>query len=107
MFFSNGAEKKLLSWKQYDLTVWFNDYNGDPWATLAEATLAITHLDAPTISGDEVFMESTDVTITSPVHVEGVAIYYTLDGTDPTTASTPSRAYPSDRDDSSEGDCSL
>lgn len=91
--FSNGTEKGLQDEKQYDLTVWYDDYyDGDPWATIVEATPAITHLDAPTISGDEVFMESTNVTITSAVDVDGVAIYYTLNGTDPTTASQPYNA---------------
>ena len=37
--------------------------------------------------GDALFVESTDVTITSPVEVDGVAIYYTLDDSDPTTDS--------------------
>lgn len=91
--FSNGKDKGLQDEKQYDLTVWYDDYyDGDPWATIVVATPAITHLDAPTISGDALFVESTNVTITSPVDVEGVAIYYTLDGTDPTTASQPYNA---------------
>lgn len=85
--FSNGKEKGLQNGKQYDLTVWYDEYNGDPWATIVVATPAITHLDAPTISGDALFVESTDVTITSPVEVDGVAIYYTLDDSDPTTDS--------------------
>ena len=87
VYFSNGSKKGLQNDKQYDLTVWYDEYNGDPWAMIVEATPAITHLDAPTISGDALFVESTNVTITSPVDVEGVAIYYTLDGTDPKTAS--------------------
>lgn len=91
--FSNGKDKGLQDEKQYDLTVWYDDYyDGDPWATIVVATPAITHLDAPTISGDAMFVESTNVTITSPVDVEGVAIYYTLGGTDPTTASQPYNA---------------
>lgn len=92
VYFSNGAGM-VQDGKQYDLTVWYNDrkqnYSGNyfPLTKIVVATPAITHLDAPTISGDALFVESTNVTITSPVDVEGVAIYYTLDGTDPTTAS--------------------
>lgn len=98
VYFSNGAEMDLQDGKQYDLTVWYNDrnknYSGNyfPLTKIVVATPAITHLDAPTISGDAMFVESTNVKITSPVDVEGVAIYYTLDGTDPTTASLPYNA---------------
>lgn len=98
VYFSNGAEMDLQDGKQYDLTVWYNDrnknYSGNyfPLTKIVVATPAITHLDAPTISGDALFVESTNVKITSPVDVEGVAIYYTLDGTDPTTASLPYNA---------------
>ena len=99
VYFSNFAEMSLQKDKEYDLTVWYNDrkqneFSGKyfPLTTIVEATPAITHLDAPTISGDALFVESTDVTITSPVDVEGVAIYYTLDCTDPSTASKPYNA---------------
>ena len=44
-----------------------------------------TYVAPPTISGETTFEGSTDVTITG---VEGSTIYYTLDGSDPTTAST-------------------
>ena len=97
VYFSNGAGM-VQDGKQYDLTVWYNDrkqnYSGNyfPLTKIVVATPAITHLDAPTISGDALFVESTNVTITSPVDVEGVAIYYTLDGPDPTTASQPYNA---------------
>ena len=97
VYFSNGAGM-VQDGKQYDLTVWYNDrkqnYSGNyfPLTKIVVATPAITHLDAPTISGDALFVESTNVTITSPVDVEGVAIYYTLGGTDPTTASQPYNA---------------
>lgn len=97
VYFSNGAGM-VQDGKQYDLTVWYNDrkqnHSGNyfPLTKIVVATPAITHLDAPTISGDALFVESTNVTITSPVDVEGVAIYYTLGGTDPTTASQPYNA---------------
>lgn len=99
VYFSNFAEMSLQKDKEYDLTVWYNDrkqneFSGKyfPLTKIVVATPAITHLDAPTISGDALFVESTNVTITSPVDVEGVAIYYTLDGTDPPTASQPYNA---------------
>lgn len=98
VYFSNGAGM-VQDGKQYDLTVWYNDrkqnYSGNyfPLTKIVVATPAITHLDAPTISGDALFVESTNVTITSPVDVEGVAIYYTLDGTDPTDPTTASQPY--------------
>lgn len=99
VYFSNFAEMSLQKDKEYDLTVWYNDrkqneFSGKyfPLTTIVEATPAITHLDTPTISGDALFVESTNVTITSPVDVDGVDIYYTLDGKVPTTASQPYNA---------------
>ena len=42
-------------------------------------------ISAPTISGADEFIESTEVTISAE---DGLKVYYTLDGTDPTNAST-------------------
>ena len=53
--------------------------------TVTYTDAAADYVAAPTISGETTFEGSTDVTITG---VEGSTIYYTLDGSDPTTAST-------------------
>ena len=42
----------------------------------------------PTISGETPFLGSTTVTITNDANASGATIYYTTDGTDPTTSST-------------------
>ena len=54
--------------------------------TLFEAYTDPSDVPVPTISGDETFTEQTTVTITSTI--EGGAIYYTLDGTDPASSGT-------------------
>ena len=66
----------------------------NPDASVARiATIAVKLADAgvivvaaPTISGNESFVGSTEVTITAE---DGATIYYTKDGTDPTEESTP------------------
>lgn len=49
------------------------------------ASKTLTKLAAPTISGTTPFSETTDVTMTGP---EGASIYYTTDGSTPTSGST-------------------
>ena len=42
----------------------------------------------PSISGDTPFLDNTTVTITNDAAADGATIYYTTDGTDPTTSSS-------------------
>lgn len=89
VYLSNASEFKMEG-KNYDVTIWYNDvkknyYSSNPLAKVVEAELAITSLPAPTIEGEAAFTSCTTVTIKSS---ESVAlIYYTLDGTEPTTES--------------------
>lgn len=89
VYLSNGSEFNMEG-KYYDVTIWYNEKTKVSWAyyplaKVVEAELAITSLPAPTIEGEAAFTSSTTVTIKSS---ESVAlIYYTLDGTEPTTES--------------------
>ena len=89
VYLSNASEFKMEG-KNYDVTIWYNDvkknyYSSNPLAKVVEAELAITSLPAPTIEGEAAFTSSTTVTIKSSESV--ASIYYTLDGTEPTTKS--------------------
>lgn len=89
VYLSNASEFKMEG-KNYDVTIWYNETKniygrGYPLAKVVEAELAITSLPAPTIEGEATFTNNTTVTIKAS---ESVAlIYYTLDGTKPTTGS--------------------
>lgn len=89
VYLSNGSEFNMDG-KYYDVTIWYNEKTKVGWAyyplaKVVEAELAITYLPAPTIAGEAAFTSSTTVTITSTESV--ASIYYTLDGTEPTTKS--------------------
>ena len=89
VYLSNASEFQMEG-KNYDVTIWYNDvkkyYSSFyPLAKVVEAELAITSLPAPTIEGEAAFTSSTTVTIKSSESV--ASIYYTLDGTKPTTES--------------------
>lgn len=89
VYLSNASEFNMEG-KNYDVTIWYNDvkkyYSSSyPLAKVVEAELAITSLPAPTIEGEAAFKSSTTVTIKSSESV--ASIYYTLDGTEPTTES--------------------
>lgn len=89
VYLSNGSEFNMDG-KYYDVTIWYNEKTKVSWAyyplaKVVEAELAITSLPAPTIAGEAAFTSSTTVTITSSESV--ASIYYTLDGTEPTTKS--------------------
>lgn len=89
VYLSNASEFNMEG-KNYDVTIWYNDvkkyYSSSyPLAKVVEAEIAITSLPAPTIEGEAAFTSSTTVTIKSSESV--ASIYYTLDGTEPTTKS--------------------
>lgn len=89
VYLSNGTEFNMEG-KYYDVTIWYNEKTKVGWAyyplaKVVEAELAITSLPAPTIEGEAAFTSSTTVTIKSSESV--ASIYYTLDGTKPTTKS--------------------
>ena len=89
VYLSNASEFNMEG-KNYDVTIWYNDvkkyYSSSyPLAKVVEAEIAITSLPAPTIEGEAAFTSSTTVTIKSSESV--ASIYYTLDGTEPTTES--------------------
>lgn len=88
VYLSNASEFNMEG-KNYDVTIWYNDvkkyYSSYPLAKVVEAEIAITSLPAPTIEGEAAFTGSTTVTIKSSESV--ASIYYTLDGTEPTTES--------------------
>ncbi len=89
VYLSNASEFNMEG-KNYNVTIWYNDvkkyYSSSyPLAKVVEAELAITSLPAPTIEGEAAFTSSTTVTIKSSESV--ASIYYTLDGTKPTTKS--------------------
>lgn len=89
VYLSNASEFNMEG-KNYNVTIWYNDvkkyYSSSyPLAKVVEAELAITSLPAPTIEGEAAFTSSTTVTIKSSESV--ASIYYTLDGTKPTTES--------------------
>ena len=72
---------------KYDAIVWFNSFSGtQPQGKAILVEPVITSLAAPTISGEVTFTSTTTVTITSTEEV--AKIYYTLNGEEPTQAST-------------------
>ena len=81
-------EGKVGTWVGSQAAVSFTASSNQVRATKIEVTLAPAgenYVAAPTIKGQSTFLESNEVTVTAG---EGAAIYYTLDGTEPTAAST-------------------
>lgn len=87
VYLTNASDFNMVANKYYNATLWYKEvsYYGDINATIVSCERNVTSLNAPFIDGTETFSDNTTVTITA----DNVAtIYYTLDGTDPTTAST-------------------
>ena len=80
--------EKIGTWTGEATEVIFTASSNQVRATQIVVTVAETSEDfvaTPTISGEADFMDNTTVTITAE---EGLEVYYTLDSTDPTKAST-------------------
>ena len=75
------------SWSGYEQEVQFSFAKQNRIASISVTyeLLDVKHIAAPIISGNVEFVESTEVTISAE---DGLKVYYTLDGTDPTNAST-------------------
>lgn len=87
LYISNSSSLKMTNGNKYDAIVWFNSFSGtQPQGKAILVEPVITSLAAPTISGEETFTSTTTVTIASTEKV--AKIYYTLNGEEPTQAST-------------------
>ena len=87
LYISNSSSLKMKNGNKYDAIVWFNSFSGtQPQGKAILVEPVITSLAAPTISGEVTFTSTTTVTITSTEEV--AKIYYTLNGEEPTQAST-------------------
>lgn len=87
LYISNSSSLKMTNGNKYDAIVWFNSFSGtQPQGKAILVEPVITSLAAPTISGEETFTNTTTVTIASTEKV--AKIYYTLNGEEPTQAST-------------------
>lgn len=87
LYISNSSSLKMKNDNKYDAIVWFNSFSGtQPQGKAILVEPVITSLAAPTISGEVTFTSTTTVTITSTEEV--AKIYYTLNGEEPTQAST-------------------
>lgn len=87
LYISNSSSLKMKNGNKYDAIVWFNSFSGtQPQGKAILVEPVITSLAAPTISGEVTFTSTTTVTITSAEEV--AKIYYTLNGEEPTQAST-------------------
>lgn len=87
LYISNSSSFGMTNGKQYDAIVWFDSFYGtSPQGKAILVEPVITYLAPPTISGEETFTSTTTVTITSSEKV--AKIYYTLNGEEPTLAST-------------------
>ena len=74
------------SWSGYEQEVQFSFAKQNRIASISVTyeLLDVKHIASPIISGNAEFVESTEVTISAE---DGLKVYYTLDGTDPTNAS--------------------
>lgn len=87
LYISNSSFFDMKHGNQYDAIVWFDSFNDTyPQGKAILVEPVITSLEAPIISGEETFTSTTTVTITSTENV--AKIYYTLNGEEPTQAST-------------------
>ncbi len=87
-YFTISNATDVVPYQKYDMTVWFNNVlYTNPKVKIVKLEPVITSLDAPAITGETSFEESTTVTINSDKNV--ATIYYTTNGDEPTTSSTP------------------
>ena len=93
IFISNYEEMGMLANKSYNVTFWYYDTkNGDPLVRVLEAERTLSYMPWLTISGDDVFYDTQEVTISCGRDEDIITIYYTLDGTDPISSPT-TRVY--------------
>lgn len=93
VFLSNSSDFDLKQYGFYDITLWYNAVEdlGNPLAKAVKVEPVFTHLDAPSVTGEEMFLDSTEVTIHHDESV--VVIRYTLDGTNPINTTSSVYTY--------------